>query len=58
MGVNLTGMQYVIHYGVPTSVADFLQETGRAARETSFTGTSIVISYPHMIRQGTDDVMK
>ena len=58
VGVNLTDIKYVIHYGIPTSVSDFLQETGRGAREAGATATSIVIGYPHMVRKGTDKTMK
>ena len=58
VGVNLSAIEYVIHYGIPSSVNDFLQESGRAAREPNSTGTSIVIAFPHMVRKGTDKTMR
>ena len=33
MGVNLRAIEYVLHYGLPTTPTAFLQESGRAGRE-------------------------
>lgn len=30
MGVNLVGMNRVVHYGAPLSIEDYFQESGRA----------------------------
>ena len=32
MGVNFSGLNYVIHYGAPSSIEDYYQECGRAGR--------------------------
>ena len=32
MGVNLVGVSNVIHYGAPSSIDDYFQESGRARR--------------------------
>ena len=32
MGVNLVGVNRVIHYGAPSSIEDYFQESGRAGR--------------------------
>ena len=47
MGVNLVGINRVVHYGAPASIDDYFQESGRAGRSgevakstvTSYTGT-------------------
>lgn len=33
LGLNLSHIHFVVHYGVPSSVEDSVQETGRLARE-------------------------
>lgn len=48
MGMNMAGIEYVLHYGPPTSADAFVQETGRAARESSVHGHSILMTYPRM----------
>lgn len=58
VGVNFTNIKYVIHYGIPSTPSDFLQETGRAAREPSSTALSVVIGYPRMVRKETDSAMR
>ena len=32
MGVNFAGLNYIIHYGAPSSIEDYYQECGRAGR--------------------------
>ena len=32
MGVNLVGVNGVIHYGAPSSIEDYFQESGREGR--------------------------
>lgn len=59
MGINLPCIKYVIHYGVPATADQFLQETGRAARERSMLGESIIICHPFMSSgRKVDDTMK
>ena len=41
MGVNLAGLNAIIHYGAPRSSEDYFQECGRAGR----TGGAIVFYY-------------
>lgn len=48
LGLNLTGIDYVIHYGAPSSVEEYLQETGRAARELGAHGHVILLRYNRM----------
>lgn len=50
MGINLSNINYIIHYGAPTTVGAFLQETGRAAREQNSIGHSILMHWPAMVR--------
>lgn len=49
MGVDMADVKYVIHYGVPCTTDDFLQETGRAGREDGSKCHSLVINYPHSV---------
>lgn len=58
VGVNLAKIKYVIHYGLPVSVQDFLQESGRAAREADSIGFSILLTFPHMVKAGTDSALR
>ena len=59
MGMNLANIEYVIHYGVPTQASMFLQETGRAAREASIHGHSILMKFPRMSSgRKLEDTMK
>ena len=32
MGVNLKGVNFVVHYGAPRSIDDYFQESGRGGR--------------------------
>lgn len=58
VGVNFTNIKYIIHYGIPSTPSDFLQETGRAAREPSSIALSLVIGYPRMVKKETDSTMR
>lgn len=59
MGMNLSNIEYVIHYGPPMSCDSFLQETGRAAREPSLHGHSILLTFPRMAAgRQLDETMK
>lgn len=58
VGVNLTLIEYVVHYGPPSTASDFLQETGRAAREASSSALSVVITYPRMVKKHTSTTMR
>ena len=33
MGVDLKSLDYIIHYGAPRSLEDYIQESGRAGRD-------------------------
>ena len=33
MGVNVKDIRYVVHYGPPRCIEDFVQEIGRAGRD-------------------------
>lgn len=48
MGMNLAAIEYVIHYGPPTSTDSFIQELGRASREPELHAHSILLTYPRM----------
>lgn len=59
MGMNLKGVDYVLHYGPPMTADAFLQETGRAAREIERHGYSILMTFPRMTNgRKIDDHMK
>jgi superfamily II DNA helicase RecQ len=46
MGLDISGIELVIHYGPAMDLDDFLQETGRASRSQGSQATSIVLLYP------------
>lgn len=48
MGINIPGVQYVIHYGPPNDADWFLQETGRTARDIDTHGHSILMIHPRL----------
>lgn len=48
LGVNLKGIDYVVHYGSPGKIEEFIQETGRAARDPDHTGHSLLITEPRL----------
>lgn len=58
VGINVSDVMYTIHYGTPTLAQDFLQETGRAARESSAHGHSILITFPRENPKGLSKFMK
>lgn len=49
VGVNLSNVEYCIHYGLPSTTNAFLQESGRAGREAGSTAGSVVICYKRML---------
>lgn len=48
LGLDFTKLTRVIHYGIPHSIEDYIQETGRAARETGSEGVAILLHYSSM----------
>lgn len=59
MGMNLTNVGYILHYGPSTSSDAFFQETGRASREASIHGHSILMKFPRMAAgRNLDTTMK
>lgn len=56
LGLNFKDIDYVVHYGVPTTTEEFLQETGRAARELERHGHAVLLTFPGM--QASDLTMK
>lgn len=45
MGVNIVGLNTIIHYGAPLSIDDYVQESGRAGR-TGAPATSTIYWKP------------
>lgn len=59
MGINLSRIEYVLHYGPPTTADAFFQETGRAARESDIHAHSIMLTFPRMAAgRKLDNTMK
>lgn len=58
VGINVSKVVYIIHYGTPKLAQDFLQETGRAARESSAHGHSLLLTFPHENSKGLSEPMK
>lgn len=59
MGMNLSNVEYIVHYGPPMTSDAFLQETGRAAREFTTHGQSILLTFPRMTAgRQIDETMK
>ncbi len=68
LGVNKDDIALIVHYEMPASIEEFIQETGRLARgaiwgQEPSVGTSILITTPkdcsihkYFIRNGTPDV--
>lgn len=48
VGVSLKRVEFVIHYGSPLSISEFVQTTGRASRERRVQGYSVLMTYPRM----------
>lgn len=51
-------VELVVHFGAPVSVQDFLQETGRAAREPGSEGQSILMTYMRQTWAGTNQYLR
>ena len=49
MGMNLSNIEYVIHYGPPLTAEAFFQESGRAGREKDIRCYSILLTYSQML---------
>ena len=49
MGLDIDNIELVIHYGSAMDIDDFLQETGRASRQSHVKATSIVLLYPRCL---------
>ena len=58
VGVSVSSVKYVIHYGAPTHAQEFVEETGRAAREYYLHGHSILLTFPRMNPKGLSLTMK
>lgn len=58
VGINVSNIKLVVHYGAPKLAQDFLQETGRAAREQNAHAHSILMTFPKMNPKGLSDTMK
>ncbi len=41
MGVNFVGLNITIHYGAPTAIEDYFQESGRAGRSGAIAKSTI-----------------
>lgn len=48
LGLDLADIEYVLHFGVPNTVTDYVQETGRASREPSKHGHAILLTHHRM----------
>lgn len=59
LGLDLKSIEFVIHYGPSQTAEDYLQETGRAAREPAKQGHAILIDFPSsQAGKRLDDTMK
>lgn len=50
LGLNLSA---IVHFGCPDNVTEYIQETGRAARERNSHGHAILLTYPRMLSGGS-----
>ena len=50
MGLNLRGLDTVIHYGVPTDFDEYLQQTGRAGRDENHQAHAIVLLHSDSLK--------
>ncbi|XP_071961250.1 ATP-dependent DNA helicase RecQ-like [Antedon mediterranea] len=57
MGMDVKGLQTVIHLGPPADLDDYLQETGRAGRDSLKQSFAILLKYSHSTRR-TSESMK
>ena len=46
MGVDLKGVNSIVHYGAPRSLEDYFQESGRGGRQRGDRGNSVVYWKP------------
>jgi superfamily II DNA helicase RecQ len=51
MGLNLRHLDNVIHYGVPTDLDEYLQQTGRAGRDENHQAHAIVLHHSDAIKE-------
>ena len=51
MGVDVKGVQTILHMGVPPDVDDYVQESGRAGRDGK-QSISVMLTYPGMYSKG------
>jgi len=56
LGVNIPDIRKVINFGMPLSLEDFVQMSGRAGRDGEI-ATSILYHIPSLKRRGTDPAM-
>ncbi|XP_071949811.1 ATP-dependent DNA helicase RecQ-like [Antedon mediterranea] len=57
MGMDVKGLQTVIHLGPPADLDDYLQETGRAGRDSLKQSFAILLKYSHSTSR-TSESMK
>ena len=50
LGLNLPGINYVIHYSPPRTIEEYVQETGRVARERNSHGHAILLMHAGCMR--------
>lgn len=48
LGLDLADIEYVVHYGVPNTVTDFIKETGSASREKTTHGHAVLLTHENM----------
>ncbi|XP_033122999.1 ATP-dependent DNA helicase RecQ-like [Anneissia japonica] len=49
MGMDVKGLENIIHLGPPNDLDDYLQETGRAGRDTSVQSYAILVKYSQSV---------
>jgi ATP-dependent DNA helicase RecQ len=57
MGVDCKGLDLVVHYGPPSNVDDYVQESGRAGRDNS-KSHAVLVSYPKCTSGKVSKTMK
>ena len=57
MGVNISNIRYVIHYGPSTDIDDYVQEAGRAGRDNNLS-FAILYKYPYALMGRMSKTMK
>ncbi len=48
MGINFADVRYVVHYGPPRNVEDFVQEIGRAGRDGKYSTSILIYQGKHL----------